>query len=167
MSAGLEFVLCAAFVGVGGTLVMDLWAAFQKRVFGIPPLDYRMVGRWVGHLPRGRFVHDNIGAAASIPSELVIGWIAHYAIGVIFAALLLAVWGLDWARHPTLLPALMVGIGTVVAPFFITQPGMGIGVAAAKTPQPKVIRTRSLVAHASFGVGLYCAAWLWALLNSL
>jgi hypothetical protein len=47
------------------------------------------------------------------------GWSAHYGIGVIFAALLLAIWGLDWARQPTLIPALIIGVATVVAPFFL------------------------------------------------
>jgi hypothetical protein len=61
----------------------------------------------------------------TVRGELVIGWSAHYGIGVSFATLLLAVWGLDWARHPTLVAPLIVGVGTVVAPFFIMQPGRG------------------------------------------
>ena len=38
---------------------------------------------------------------------------------------------------PTFLPALLVGIGTVAAPFFILQPGMGAGIAASRTPNPR------------------------------
>jgi len=51
--------------------------------------------------------------------------------------------GLDWAREPRLLPALIVGLFTVVAPFFVMQPGMGAGIAAAKTPNPTAARLRS------------------------
>ena len=116
-----------------------------------------MVGRWIGHLPRGRFIHPNIGKAEPVAAEAAIGWIAHYAIGVVFAALLLRIAGPQWAQHPTFLPALLVGIGTVAAPFFILQPGMGAGIAASRTPNPPVARLRSLMAHASFGVGLYLA----------
>lgn len=36
--------------------------------------------------------------------------VAHYSIGVTFAALLLAVYGLEWARNPTPLPALTPGM---------------------------------------------------------
>ena len=61
--------------------------------------------------------------------------------------------GLDWLHQPTFVPALVVGVLTVVFPFFL-QPGMGLGVAASKTPRPNVARLRSLTSHAIFGVGL-------------
>jgi hypothetical protein len=72
---------------------------------------------------------------------------------------LLAIFGLDWARHPTLGPALLVGIGTVAAPCLVMQPGMGAGVAASRTPRPGAARLQSLVTHTVFGVGLYAAGW--------
>ncbi|MBK6454194.1 MAG: DUF2938 family protein, partial [Proteobacteria bacterium] len=92
--------------------------------------------------------------------ERVIGWVAHYVIGVAFAGLLLAVWGLAWVRHPTIGPALLVGIGTVAAPFLVMQPGMGVGVAASRTPRPAAARRQSLITHAIFGLGLYAAGWV-------
>jgi hypothetical protein len=165
MIDALEFALCATFIGVGATFVMDVWALFQRRVLSISTLNYAMVGRWIGHLPFGKFAHASIAAAAPIPGERLIGWTAHYAIGVVFAGILLAVWGLGWARQPTLVPALIVGVATVVAPFFIMQPGMGLGIAAAKTPKPNVARLRSIITHTIFGVGVYGTASLWALLR--
>lgn len=154
----LEFVANAALIGIGATLVMDLWAFFLKYFFKIPSLNYAMVGRWLGHIPKGRFFHNPIGSASPISGEFLIGWGAHYTIGIVFAAALLTIYGSDWARSPTLGPALAVGISTVVAPFFILQPGMGAGIAASKTPNPNIARWRSLMAHTSFGVGLYLAA---------
>lgn len=159
MSEELEFVLRAVLIGVGATVVMDLWAALLRRI-GVPSLNFAMVGRWFGHFPRGRFVHDSIAKATPISGELVIGWSAHYAIGITFSALLLAVWGLDWARQPTLLPPLIVGLVTLVAPFFLMQPGMGLGIAASKTPNPNGARARSVVTHMVFGVGMYGSALL-------
>lgn len=44
--------------------------------------------------------------------------------------------GLEWARPPTWLPALIVGLATVVAPFFIMQAGMGAWIAALQNAQP-------------------------------
>jgi hypothetical protein len=164
VSEGLEFVLRVALIGIGATAVMDLWAAFQKLVFGVPSLDYGMVGRWMGHVARGCFVHENIGKSSPVRGERVIGWGAHYAIGIVFAGLLVALWGLDWAHNPTPLPALMIGLLTIVAPFFILQPGMGAGIAASRTPSPNVARLRSFIAHTAFGVGLYGSALLSALL---
>ena len=155
-----DLLLRAVLIGVGATLVMDLWALLLKRLFGAPSLDYAMVGRWIGHLPRGRLTHPGIARSAPVAGERAIGWIAHYAIGIGFALLLLAIWGPAWAARPTLPPALIVGIATVAAPFLILQPGMGAGIAASRTPKPGVARLRSLMAHASFGVGLYLAGWV-------
>lgn len=149
-------------VGLGATAVMDLWALAQKKLFTIPSLDYRLVGRWIGHFRNGRFAHDSIGKAEPVSAESLIGWSAHYAIGILFAALIVAFWGAGWLRQPTPGPALVVGIGSVVAPFFLMQPCFGIGIAAAKTAKPWLARFRSLVAHASFAVGLYLSALLFA-----
>jgi hypothetical protein len=57
-----------------------------------------------------------------------------------------------------LLLALLYGIGTVVFPFFIMQPSLGLGVAASKTAKPMQARLKSLVTHTVFGVGLYLCA---------
>lgn len=165
MTAGAPvFLACAALLGIGATLVMDLWAIILKRCFGIPSLDYAMVGRWLGHMPSGRFAHAPIFAAPAVAGEQAMGWIAHYTIGVIFAATLLAIWGLDWALNPTILPALIIGIGTVLVPYLVMQPAFGLGLAAAKTPQPNRFRLLSLAAHTAFAIGLYLSGLIWAML---
>jgi hypothetical protein len=51
-----------------------------------------------------------------------------------------------------------MGIGTVPIPYFIMQPALGLGIAAAKTPHPNQARLKSLVTHTVFGVGLYLSA---------
>lgn len=159
-----EFIIRAVLIGVGATAVLDLWAQFAKRALAIPGPNWNMVGRWIGHFPQGRLVHENMTLASPVRGERAIGWSAHYAIGVVFAGLLLAIAGLDWARHPTLPPALICGVLTVAAPFLVMQPGMGAGIAASKTPNPNLARRRSLLAHTVFGLGLYVAAWATALL---
>jgi hypothetical protein len=88
----------------------------------------------------------------------MIGWAAHYTIGITFAALLLAMFGLEWARTPTLLPALIIGVVTVVAPLFILQPALGAGIASTNTPAPLLNSMRSLATHVVFGLGLYLSA---------
>jgi hypothetical protein len=157
-----EFVIRAAAIGVGATAVMDLWALILQRLWQIPPSNWGMVGRWIGHFPRGRFVHDSIAAAPAIRGELAIGWLAHYVIGITYAAVLLAIWGWDWARQPTLLPALMVSLIALLAPFFLLQPGMGLGIAGSRTPNPTATRLRSVLNHTVFGLGLYLSALLCA-----
>jgi hypothetical protein len=154
----METLLSVVLIGAGATVVMDLWVVARKRLFGIPAQSYGLVGRWIAGLARGKFRHERIAASPPVRGELALGWIAHYLIGIAFAALLLAVCGLDWARSPTLAPALIVGICTVLAPFLVMQPGMGAGFFASRTPNPRKARVQSLATHAVFGLGLYLAA---------
>ncbi|AJP57676.1 hypothetical protein UC34_13120 [Pandoraea vervacti] len=147
-------------IGVLATVAMDVWAVLLRRVFGIVPLDFAMVGRWLGHMPAGRFTHAGIGRATPVRGERALGWFAHYAIGVAFAAGWVGLAGPAWLASPTLLPALAFGVVTVVMPFFVMQPALGAGVAASRTPNPTQARLRSLMTHSVFGVGLYAGAWL-------
>jgi hypothetical protein len=145
--------------GLGATLAVDLWALLRRRWLGLPLPDYGLVGRWLGGLPRGRFRHTRIADSAPLRGERVLGWSAHYLIGVAFAALLPLLWGAQWLRHPTLAPAVLVGLATVLAPFLLMQPGMGAGIAASRTPNPAKARLHSLLTHLVFGLGLYASAW--------
>jgi hypothetical protein len=156
----MDTLIQAVLIGTGATVVMDAWGIARRRLFGIPNMNYGLVGRWVAYLPRGRFRHAPIAKTPPVRGELAIGWIAHYAIGIGFAGVLLALWGLEWARQPTLGPALLVGIGTVAAPFLVMQPGMGAGIAASRAPRPNAARLQSLVTHAVFGFGMFVAAVL-------
>ena len=144
-------------IGIGATAAMDAWLLLLRRL-GVPTLDIALIGRWVGHLARGRWAHHAIGQAAPVKGEKALGWFTHYAVGVAFAGLMVAVCGMGWIARPTLLPAVAVGAGTVAAPFFVMQPAMGAGIAASKTPAPGRNRLRSLANHAVFGAGMYLAA---------
>lgn len=160
MQVNAEMIGYSVAIGLGATGVMDVWGAIQSRVFGARSMSYALVGRWIGHLARGRMAHESIATAPRVEGERLMGWAAHYATGVAFAALLLLLRGTNWAEEPTLAPALLVGIGTVVFPFFVMQPALGAGIAASRTPQPNIARARSLATHAVFGLGLYLAASL-------
>lgn len=160
----MNYLTFAVLTGAGATVVMDLWGIARTRLLGMPATNYGLVGRWVAYMPRGRFRHNPIAATPPVKGERLIGWTAHYLIGIAFAAVLLALYGLDWMRQPTIVPALIVGIGSVAAPFFIMQPGMGAGIAASRTPRPAAARLQSFVTHAIFGLGLYAGGWVASLL---
>jgi hypothetical protein len=164
MSDGIDFIVWSCLVGAGATVVMDAWLLLLRRGFGVRTLDYAMLGRWLGHIPRGAWAHESIAKAAPVRGERALGWCAHYAIGVTFAALLLAVKGLGWAHSPSLLPALFVGLATVAAPLFVLQPALGAGIASSKAPDPNAARLRSVLTHAVYGLGLYVSARLWSAL---
>jgi len=70
MNETIDFLVRAALIGTDATVVMDVWGLFQKHFLKNPPLDYRLLGRWIGSLPRGRFIHENIRHSVSVPGEL-------------------------------------------------------------------------------------------------
>lgn len=154
-----ELLPKVALVGAGAAALMDLGLWLQRR------LDFGPIGRWVGHMAHGRFAHDAIGKATPVRGERALGWAVHYATGIAFAALLVALAGPGWLAAPSLGSALAVGIGTVLAPLFVMQPAMGAGFASRRTPTPLRNCLRSLLNHAVFGTGLYLAALAlhWAL----
>lgn len=150
-------VLQILLIGVGATAFLDAWLVLLRRL-GVATMNMALIGRWVGHLALGQWRHQAIGRAAPLHGELALGWLVHYAIGVLFAAAL-ALWqGTDWLNAPRLAPALAFGVLTVASPLLVMQPAMGLGMLASRTPTPLKNCLRSVVNHTVFGFGLFVAA---------
>ena len=139
---------------------MDAVAVLRRRLTGLAGLDYALVARWGGHMFRGRFVHENIRQSASVPLERPVGWALHYAIGALLALGLLGLAGPGWLGGGQPFLVLAYGGATVVVPFLTLQPGMGLGIAASKTPAPWRARKSSVISHLTFGLGLMLASYL-------
>ena len=95
-----------------------------------------------------------------VRNELLIGWTAHYLIGITFSFLLILVYGRDWLDKPLFYPAFVIGLITVIAPFIIMQPALGFGIASSNLPKPNIRRLKSLLTHIIYGIGLYMSALL-------
>jgi hypothetical protein len=158
VSAEATYFLGAVAVGLGATLFMDLLALLLKPAFGTPLPNYCLVGRWFRHMLDGTFAHASIANASQKRFECTVGWIAHYVIGAVYAIVLVTLVSTSWLARPTLLPALLFGVGSVLVPFLVMQPSFGLGIAASRAPNPTQARLRSLMAHTAFGVGLYVCA---------
>jgi hypothetical protein len=154
------YVIGAVLIGLGATVLIDLWALFLRRGFNIPSLNYCLLGRWLLHMPGGTIIHRNIAAAQQKPHECILGWIAHYLIGTAFALVFALLASERWLERPTLWPALAFGAATTLVPYLIMQPSFGLGVAASKAPKPNQARLKSLMTHTVFGLGLYLSALL-------
>ena len=152
-------------IGIGATATMDAWLLFLQRL-NVGTLNFDFIGRWIGHLARGTWAHDSIAKSAPVTGERALGWLTHYGVGIGFATLMFAVGGTGWTTNPSLLPAVLVGMATVVAPLFVLQPAMGAGIASSRTAAPVRNCIRSLANHTVFGVGLYLAATLLAQASS-
>jgi hypothetical protein len=157
MTTFYEVVTSAIPIGIGATIVMDLWLLLLKAL-NVPALNFAMLGRWVGNMPRGRWTHHAIAKAPPVLGELALGWAVHYATGIAFAVLLIKAAGQEWLHAPTLAPALLLGIGTVVVPLFVMQPAMGAGFASSRTKTPFLNCLKSVSNHTAFGIGLFVAA---------
>lgn len=152
------FLLSGVVLGIGASVLMDAWNLLLKKAWGIPSLNYCLLGRWLLCMPEGTFVHPNIAAVPTRRFECSAGWLAHYTIGVSLALAFLALMPDGWLARPTALPSILYGIATVVFPLFVLQPSLGLGIASAKTPKPAQARLKSLGTHVVFGVGLYLFA---------
>lgn len=152
-------------LGAGATALMDLWLMGLRRA-GVATLDFALLGRWAGHLLQGRWRHESIAKASPVRGERALGWLVHYAVGLLFAALLLAWQGPAWLDAPRLAPALLLGLATVVAPLLLLQPAMGAGLAGRRKGPvgPNVLR--SAANHLVFGLGLYLSALAIPLLHA-
>jgi hypothetical protein len=154
----MEIVVAAVLVGIGGTVVLDLFSLLMERLAGVPATNWRMVGRWLGHMPRGRFVQPDLKQTDPVPGEHALGWIFHYVIGAGYGLLLVAIWGAGWLQAPGFAPPMVLVLVLLVLPFFVMMPGMGAGIAGARTPNPTVTRLKSVVGHSVFGLGMYATA---------
>ena len=153
-----DIILRAALVGIGGTIVLDLYAFLMQRMFGGPPTNWKMVGRWLGHMSKCEFVQTNIGQAEPVPGEHALGWTFHYVIGIAYGLVLVAIWGAGWLRQPGIAEPLILALALLVLPYFVMMPGMGMGMAGSRTPKPNVTRLKSVIGHSMFGIGMYLTA---------
>lgn len=162
MPITVEIGLKAAAVCIGGTVALDVWALVLKRVFDVPATSWAMVGRWIGNMPKGQFVQKSISTATPIRGESATGWGAHYIIGIGYGMPLVGLWGSKWLAHSNVLPPMILAICLLVLPYFVMMPGMGMGLAASRTPRPNVARLKSVASHSIFGLGMYATALLLA-----
>ncbi|MBS7700989.1 MULTISPECIES: DUF2938 family protein [unclassified Chelatococcus] len=158
-----ELIAKAIPIGIGATLLFDIWQQVLRFALSGPAPSWKLPGRWFGYMPRLTFVHpEGVAKAAPLPGEDAIGWIMHYVVGISFAVALLAIWGTDWTIAPTFGPALIVGLVTVGLGWFLMQPAMGNGVACNRAPNPTKARALGIIAHVVFAIGLYGTALLLA-----
>ncbi|WP_172298405.1 DUF2938 domain-containing protein [Pseudoruegeria sp. HB172150] len=156
----MHVIMTGIVMGLAGTAAMDLWAILLARVAGQPKPNWAMPGRWLGHVFRGKLFHDDIATAEPVAGELRLGWALHYGVGVLYGLVFAVAAGPDWLAAPSFLPVWLYSLATIAAGWFLLQPGMGLGWAAAKTPNPWKVRGMGLVAHTVFGLGMWVGAVL-------
>ena len=160
----MEHALRVLVMGIAATVAIDLWATFTNRVLGWPRTNWRMVGRWIGHMRNGQFTHASIAGSLPVVHESVLGWVFHYLVGCIYAALYLVFVNIALLGRPTLVSSVLFGLVTIVSPWLLMQPALGMGIGASKAPRPILVRLQNLSIHSIFGIALY---YSWKVPNAL
>lgn len=144
-------------VGIGATATVDCFTFLLSHIthksHGI-----LYIGRWVAYLFKGRIFHDTIIETPSIANELMIGWLTHYSIGIVFAFFLVAIFEKKWLAKPNLLAAMIIANFTLFIPVCILQPALGFGVAFSNLPHPIFLLVKIFLIHLVYGLGLYLTA---------
>ena len=156
----LDIIWRGILIGIGGTIAMDIWALILWKAFDEKAPNWAPVGRWFWHLKDGKVFHDSIAKAEPYANEQALGWISHYVVGIVYGVVLAVVMGPTWLARPTFMPALVWGLVTVGAGWFLLQPGLGLGRAASKAPDPTKVRAMNLFGHTIFAIGMWGSALL-------
>jgi len=76
-------------------------------------------------------------------------------VGCIYAALYLVFVSIAQNGRPTLVSAVLFGLATILSPWLLMQPALGLGICASKAPRANLVRLQNLIIHTIFGLALY------------
>ena len=153
----MEQVFRTLVMGISATLAIDLWATCANRILGWPRTNWGLVGRWIGHMRDGQFTHASIGSSPAIAHESILGWVFQYVVGCVYAALYLTYVSTAQVGQPTLVSAVLFGLVTILSPWLLMQPALGLGICASKAPRSNLVRLQNLIIHVVCGLTLYCS----------
>ncbi|MDJ0782576.1 MAG: DUF2938 family protein [Desulfosarcinaceae bacterium] len=156
----MERVVTAVFIGVLGTIAMDLLNHLFARSGWILKIDVATIGRMAAGWLRGRFRYRHPGELRPVANATLLGYLTHYGIGVGLAIPFVFGWD-HWAGSPlSPLWALAYGLATTVASVFWVYPSLGLGVLGLKSPEGVKAPLSSLANHLFFGMGMAVAVLL-------
>lgn len=154
ISLVFEVVLMCIALGIFATAFMDACNILCKKLRIHNGGSYALIGRWIGGFFRGNFRYHNILQAEPLPNELLIGGLAHYAIGIGLSVLYYLISQTIGLPVDHLLWAVVFGIFTNVLPWFWMFPAFGFGVLASRGPENNTLLRSSFLNHFAFGVAL-------------
>ena len=130
------FMAQVIFMGIVTNLVIDIWAVILSTILKLPTTNWSMVGRWCAHLRTGQFIHRPISQSKPVKSEQTIGWLFHYIIGIGYAYLYVILMVFIVSNDPFLISAIIYGLVTLIVPWLVLQPALGLGLFARLADKP-------------------------------
>ena len=137
--------------GVLATYGMDLGARRIAPALRMTPPSN--LGRWIGHMLKGRFTHEDITKAEPVAHEARIALAAHYTIGLVLGAAYALLLRVPQSRQSTVPRAAAYGAATTVFPWFSMFPARGQGVMGLRDRDLRV-PAFALCTHLVYGLGL-------------
>ena len=101
-----------------------------------------------------KIYNPNIENESAYNNELMIGWIFHYFIGVVYSFGFFILMEYYNVFEATLIDGLIFGLVTLVIPWFFMLPVLGKGFLAMKTPRPLFISSLSVWSHLASGIAI-------------
>ena len=150
----MDLIVTGVLAGVLGTLVMDLLNHLFARTGMISKIEVGMIGRMVGGWVHGRFLYGHPDEMKQVEREVYHGYISHYAIGISLVLPYVFGWNLMFGGPASPEWALVYGVATTVASWFIVYPSMGFGAFGKRSPDGIKAALSSLANHFFYGIGL-------------
>ncbi len=141
-------------IGIVSCVVMDLWQRLLKLLYSINPSDWSVVGRWFVLVVSERQIYSpTIDQVAPIKNELMIGWIVHYSVAILYSIFfyILLEYGICSA---SLINGIVFGLISVVVPWFFFMPVLGKGFLGMKTPSPLMACSLAVGSHIAIGASI-------------
>ena len=138
-------------IGIVSCVVMDLWQRLLKLLYSINPSDWSVVGRWFVLVVSVRQIYNpTIDQVAPIKNELIIGWIVHYSVAILYSIFfyILLEYGICTA---SLINGIIFGLISVIVPWFFFMPALGKGLLGTKTPSPLMACSLAVGSHIAIG----------------
>jgi Protein of unknown function (DUF2938) len=149
-----EDVLAGCVAGTAATLAMDAAGVLARKLGWVPEEDIgtKQLGRWIGYMSKGKFVHDQLSEEPPLRMKRELGLATHYLIGMVLGVGYMGLLRVFGAR-PRIRTAWAYGTASTVFPWFVIYPAYGLGRFGLKNGDRRLLGA-SLGAHALFGLCL-------------
>jgi uncharacterized membrane protein YeaQ/YmgE (transglycosylase-associated protein family) len=150
----MGLIAAGAVAGVLGTLAMDLLNNLVARTGIFLKIDVGMIGRMAVGWTRGRFRYGHPGEMEQVAYEGLYGYVTHYLIGVGLAVPYVLGWDLLVGGPASPTWALVYGVTTTAASYFVVYPSIGLGAFGRRSPEGIRAILSPLANHLFYGLGL-------------
>ena len=141
--------------GIIATIFFDIYQIAIKYSYDINKTRWDLVGRYFIGLSSKKYNRKNLIEDEPEQFELMLGYLIHYIIGVIYGYLYVII-NLIFFNEPSILIALIIGFISILGSWCIMMPfAFDIGFFAKKLDNQYQILVQGLIIHFIFGIGLF------------